>query len=675
MVDTPHVPTAPDAPRLARRDYLATAGSLGIGLASGCLGVRPPRAAQAATNQVPSRSTPSREQSDQREDFLWLGSALWRDAAVRRNLFAFARRHNLAVVLVHSDRRHAPLDETLDPALVAASQFGLDVWLNVGLLADITAETFVTDADAREASLDRLREIARRHGELFENGRVICWQEAPVMGQWSEGGHWNQAAVENLVALGPTIFAAQQAAIREANDALDVGLFVHFPYIVDSKQPEVFRTLATGLREYDALPDFGFTDFYRGWYEKDVGPEPANEAVRSLISNARDALDGRPVFYLGQSHTINPSHTPSTQALRMNLRISIDAGAAGLGWYCRSGYQPTTEGFDPFVPNVDGATLEGESVYTLTVARDRFLYAWLATLDAQSGFDPSDAFDLWLVGDGFGFYDHRLSVRTADGTWEYVGDFGGYADGDFPADSEATHRATVFRALDRDRLLADGTLDCRIETSPESSGASLLGAYVMPCDPDTYVTERDAAAFHGASVSLDAFSLGQTTERTSFPPGTTRRVTIPSTADGGRSLAHLRHPEYVDEQQRLARFEARTTLAPSSRFDLWVAGTGLTDPARLPSLLDRDGVARAPADVGIVAATDALAICHGLDRDRFLAGGDLQLADDPGVGVEAVYAMPYAGSATFRAPTHAATLLAEQPEEATTFCLDVVRPG
>ncbi|WP_121742764.1 hypothetical protein [Natronorubrum halophilum] len=667
MVDDSPAETSTDDSRLSRRGYLLAAGGLGAGLAGGYAGYR------HLLEGRPDDSPPLGDPPERREDFLWLGGTLWRDDAVRENLFAFARRHDLAVVLVKTHSSETPLDENLEALLTAASEFDLEVWLNVGLLNDIHAEAFVSDDDARERHLDRLREVARLHGDLFDTGRIILWQEAPVMGQWVEGGDWNEAAVDNLIEFGPEIFDAQKRAIEGANDALDVGLFVHFPYIVDSKRPEVFEALARGLRRRNADPDFAVVDFYRGWYEKDVGPERADEAVRSLVTNARVALENRPVFYLGQSHTINPNHTPSKQAMRMNLRASIDAGAAGLSWYARSGYEPTESGFDPFVPNVEGAELDGDSINTVTIARDRFLYPWLATLETGHGFDADEAFDLWLLGDGFDFHDHRLSVRTADGTWEYVGDFGGYADGDYPDGSEATDRATVFRALDRDRLLEDGALECRIETVAGSSGADLRSAFAMPCDPDAYVSERDAAAFAREDAPLEAVSLGHASERTALAPGERQRVTVP--VDGrGASLERLPHPDHLEVLDRLAAFEEREDVDPSTRFDLWVRGSDLADPSAVPPILDTDGNERAPADVGIVASTDDAAVCYGLERERFLADGGLELADGTDASVETAYAMPYAGRATFRSPARVAELLSEQPDEAEIFSLERVEP-
>jgi hypothetical protein len=362
-----------------------------------------------------------------------------------------------------------------------------------------------------------------------------------------------------------------------------------------------------------------------------------------------------------------------------NLRASLAAGASGLGWYVRGGYVPTRRGFDPFAPNVPGADVSSETVNTFTVARDRFLFPWLATLATGTGFDPDEAFDLWLVGDRFGFRDHRLSLRTREGQWAYVGDVGGYADGDVPEGSPVTDRATVFRGLDRSRFLADGVLDCRLETAAGATETVLRGALAMPCDPGVYVTERAAARLvhesGGRAASPAAVSLGGTTDTVALIPGERRRLGIPVDADDGGSLARLRYPEYADVWGRLASVRELTDDDRGARFDLWLRGTRLGDPSALPSIRDRRGSTAALEQVGVVAASDEAALVSGLDRDRFLGEDGLHLGSDGGATVEAAFAMPAAGRAGFRPPAEAAAVLAAQPRAARRFSLDYVVSG
>lgn len=663
-----------DDPSLAtRRQYARWVGGLGALPLANCLGFERPF-------ERPNSASPSRPRSDppdERDDFVWLTGGQWRDERLRSNLFAFAGRHDLAVVI---PLRAASFDSVADRfrrALRDAATAGLDVWLRIGLLTDLTAEAFVRDREAREAHLDRLRRVCRVYDDLADGGRVVLWEEAPVIGQWVDGGAWNAAAVDNMLAHGPQIFDAQRRAVRDAAGDREVGIFVHFPYVVDSKSPDVFATLTDRLAERGARPDFAFLDFYRGWYEKDVGPDAADDTVRSLVDNARTALDGAPVFYMGQAHTINPNHTPSKEAIRSNVRASLDADAAGLGWYARTRYVPTEQGFDPYVPNASGAEFDGP-VGTDTVARDRYLYAWLSTLATRRDFDPGERFDCWLWSEDVSFHDHRLLARADDG-WIFLCAPDGYADGDYPYGGGPNGTVSAVRGLRRDRFLSDGVLNLRIRTdggddgagADDGTGAALRAALAMPCDPDAYVAEHEAAALLAGDAPAESFALGSARDRVSLVPGTTRRVDVPIRTTDSRSLHGLQHPDFADAVDRLRDVDRRSDAAPDGRFDLWLRGRGLSDPGTAPSLRDRTGTPRSPADASVVAvSTDDVAVYYGLARDRFLADG-LSLADDRAdeTTVETAYAMPYAGSAAFRPPARAATLLAEQPEEVETFSL------
>ncbi|MFB6165853.1 MAG: hypothetical protein ABEJ31_11900 [Haloarculaceae archaeon] len=643
-----------------RQTLAATGGALAVG-AGGYAGW-----------QVASHTAPRADQAGgsdpgdgngNREDFVWLGAGTWQDRRLRENLFAFAARHGLAVALGQPPASGPDVASVIEPVLADAQSFGVEPWFNVGVLRELTAGQFRRDDAARERHLAGLRAVAAAYRERFDGGRLILWQEAPVMGAWSPSGKWNQRTVERLRADGPAIFAAQQAAIEAENPALDVGIFPHFPYVVDSKQPEVFRELAGALRYRGATPDFAFTDFYRGWYEKDAGPEVADAAVRSLIGNARDALGGAPVFNIGQAHTINPGHTPSGESLRSNLRAARTAGAAGIGWYLSSSATPTTRGFDPFVPNAADAEYAEDLVTTATVARDRYLRAWMPTLAAQSRVDPADRFDLWLRADALAFYAHRVRARTADGEWALLGDAGGYVDWEYPHAGVPT---AVFRALPRERFLADGTLTLRIDTRNDADPATLRDVVAMPWDPAAFLTEREADSLLARERALDPFALGRASPDARLTPGASTRVRL-AVADGTRSLAPLAWPAHADVVERLRRAERRDGFDPGGRFDLWLAGADLADAA--PTVRGPDGGRLDPAAESVASVTaDGAAVYYGLDRERHLPDA-LQVVDAGGARVDALAAMPYATAACVRSPAAAAALLAEQPDEINVFAL------
>ncbi len=659
------------ARRPTRRQYLHSAAGLGtVALVDGSMADSDELTAPAAEAGT-----------GEREDFLWVHERNWRDGRIRKSEFAFARRHDLAVVFPVRSAAFDAVEGQFRRAVREATGADLDVWIRLGLLTETTAAAFMADDDARRAHLDRLRRVCRVYDELSDGGRVVLWEEAPVMGQWVEGGAWNGEAVQNMTDHGPAIFDEQRRAVRDVTDR-PVGIFVHFPYVVDSKSPEVFATLVDDVAERGDPPAFAFLDFYRGWYEKDVGPDAADAAVRSLIANAGEALGGNPVFYLGQAHTINPGHTPSKEAIGSNLRTSLDAGADGLGWYSRTEYVPTERGFDPYVPNEPDAAFE-DRVETATVARDRYVYAWLSTLATRPGFDPADRFDLWLWGADLPFEAHRLSARGPDG-WEFLRDLDGYADGEYPYGSGAGGGATnggdgsgssteedvaAVRGLRRDRWLRDGTLELELATRPDGPETTLRGALAMPCDPNAYVAEFEAAALLAGDAPVERFALGATGESTALVPGERRRAVVPVETSNPPSLHGLKHPDSLAAVLRLRSAERRGEVDPDARFDLWVSGRGLADPSAAPSVVDRSGNPRSPAAASVVAkGTDEAALFYGLERDRFLGNG-LALADDAraGTAVDAAHAMPYAGSAAFRSPSRAAALVDEQPDEVETF--------
>ncbi|PSP88164.1 hypothetical protein BRC90_08435 [Halobacteriales archaeon QS_4_69_34] len=640
----------------------------------------------------------SADGGSRRDDFLWAEQALWRDERVRENLFAYAGRHDLTAVIAQANANRADVGAVLREPLAAAREHGIEAWVNTGVLSRITAAAFVADAEKRATHLDRLGRAAAVYGEFFPEGRLVVWQEAPVGGEWIEGGAWNDRAREKMRELGPEVFAAQRQAIAAAAPDVDVGIFVHFPYIVDSKRPEVFAALCDELDSRGALPDFAFVDFYRGWYEKTAGPATANDAVTSLVTNAREGVRGRDVLYLGGDHTINPKHTPAKQSLRMDLRASTGAGADGLGWYARTNYRPTEQGFDPFVPNTAApATVNGTSrASTVTFARDRYQYAYAALFETRAGFDPARRFDLWLAGTDVGFYDHRLSLRARSGEWVFVGDFSGYLGGTYPPDSGGSH-VSIFRALDRGTFLgaADarghdagtatgragdgGTLKLEIETADESADATLASALVVPFDVGAYVSEPEATALLGER-EIGAFALGEERVDASLEPGASLRLDVAVADAAQRPLDALVNPGHGAVLERLRDAEASAGFDPGARFDLWIEAAGLDAlerPAERLYLAD-GGTRQYVADAAVASsAAPGGAAFYGLDRsvlpDR-LGGRDLAVEGDRRDGREvelkAAYAMPYFGSRNFVSAARALELVAGAHLEARTFSLD-----
>ncbi|EMA40203.1 hypothetical protein [Halococcus hamelinensis] len=664
-----------------RRGFLGTTAAAGALSLAGCAGVtdlgRRPGAnrGRGAADRTTTEAGSNGGADTDPADFVWAEQALWRDERVRENLFAFAGRHDLAVVIAKADAGIADIP-ALEAAFTVAESHGVEAWINVGVLKSLDATAFVADAGARRRHLDGLAAVVASYAESFPTGRVVLWQEAPVGGRWVESGDWNDQAVSNLERFGPRIFAAQRERVAEVAPEVDIGVFVHFPYLVDGKQPKTFAGLADGLRARGALPDFTFTDFYRGWYAKDVGPEPASRAVESLVTNARTATDGRPVTFLGQAHTIDPRYTPSKQDVWMDLRAALGAGAEGVGWYARTAYTPTERGFDPLLPNHGPAARDGPHASTLTFARDRYQYAYAALRSKRrhegtgSGDDPVD---LWLVGRGFSFYDHRLSVRTRDDGWTFLGDFDGYLDGNYPYGRDG-RSVSIFRGLPRERFAPDGRLECRVKTRPRSDGAHLSAALAMPTNVACFLTEGAAAA--ADDRDLEPFSAGHATVDEPLTAGGSTSVALDLTAPD-QPMEMLAFPNHRTQRRRLRRLESHAEFVPAKAFDLWIRTEGANDaidPNAL-SLVGNSGARKLGEASTTVSTAPEGSVFYGLSREGLGhedGSPSLELAGDARDRVASAYAMPYAGLVAFRPAGTAMRVLDADPAAARTYAIAFV---
>ncbi|MFC5971052.1 hypothetical protein ACFPYI_06865 [Halomarina salina] len=658
-----------------RRAVLRGAGALACYTLGGSLSLpTPAEKRRVAPDRTPVRPTGS--EADPREDFLWLPPGMWRDRLVFENAVAFAARHDLAIVFSQGDMTKTEQMDLVVSRMAESEAAGATPWFATAIPYALTPREFVEDAEKRERHLSRLRSAAQGYADVVPDGNLVIWEEAPVAGEWIPGGAWNGKAVDALTQYGPELYARQRAAVADVAPDLSAGIFLHFPYVVEQRRPEVFANLMDDLAARDSLPDFVFTDFYRGWWEKDAGPAIANAVVRSLVTNAARHSRGRPVYFLGQAHTINPRHTPSTQAMRMDLRAATAAGARGIGWYARTAYKQTRRGFDPFVPNEleESAMPNHAEANTLTFARDRFLYAYRATLAAQAGVDPRTRFDLWIHTDSPGFYGHRVSVQADDG-WTPLGDVAGAHPAVASVDDD--EHVSVFHALDAERFLADGSLSLRVETHDGHDGR-LRGVYALPFDPAVAYTERDATrAVGGGRLSQFAHWMAARDDR--LTPDSPLELTVRSGGLGGLGglaltttrytrlpVADLLAPGTLDHRIRLASAESDAGFDRRRRFDLWVRATGGDDPT---SLFDQFGLDAAPVTA---AVGDGAAVFWGLRR-RVL-GGDAAATlsalldrEFDGATVDALYAMPYFGSEDLRLPAQVAPLLRESAGEVATF--------
>lgn len=610
-----------------------------------------------------------------RSDFFWIHGRLLTDPDIRDNLFAFASRHDLSVVLrVQMPGGGRTATDILREPLAAAREFGLTTWLAAGVFQHITAEQFVTDAEKRQTHRQRLSSLVQEYDELSDGRRVILWEEAPIGGRWAADGKWTEASIQNLRDVGADVFAAQRQTVKDVNPELETGIFVHFTYIVDSKHPQTFAKLMDGLRTRDALPDFSFVDFYRGNYEKDIGPTETNRTVRSLITNVKTHTDDRDVYYLAAAHTIKSNYTVSKHSIDADLRTARAAGVDGIGWYAASNYRQTEQGFDAFVPNTaaEGA-IAADDYGTFTVARDRLLYAYTSTLWTNPGYTPGGKFDLWLQGQNLGFHNHRVSARTGDGEWAFLGDIVGYRDGEYEYNTAGRGHVAIFHALDRETFLDADGLDLRLETDAGAGAAELQAAWLVPFDPRAYLAEREATRIV-EDRPVSEYTFGQWDGPIALEPGATTAVTIPATGDTStRSLDSLVPSRPLDLVEQLREREAASDFNPGSVFDLWVLGSNLSTDER-PSidlkLTNKSSYSAERRSVATAAVDDGI-IFYGLPRDTFLhplteRAFEVRRARDA-ASVSTIYAMPYFGSNDLKTPAEAVDLLREDPEGAQVF--------
>ncbi|MDX1674376.1 MAG: hypothetical protein R3314_06170 [Longimicrobiales bacterium] len=464
------------------------------------------------------------------ENFLWVFGRLYRDTVTYRNLLAFADRHDLSIVLAPASvSQGSEARAGIAHALEAARARGRPVLFNTGVFREQdgwpTGDVILSDPEWRAAYRDSIRSIAGVYLSRYPGGRVIAGHEDPLF------SNWPHRDADNYRRHGAAMFQLQRSAIREVDPSARVGIFVLPSYVL-----EMYEAFMPMLREAGALPDFSLVDKYRGYSDARVGIDSTNAATVHLLRQARRLTDGRPVYYLGQDHTINTGYTPSRRAIRDNIEAALAAGVEGIGWYIRTRYVPTedvstldgaVEPFQPLTGDVDT-----ESYSTFTGDRDRFMFAYLATFEEQGTLAPEDRFDLWIHGADLDLHEARVSVRDTTGAWRFIGDLGTRVAGRHRYSTDGREGAVIFRALSRAELLGGGdgpeqatSLTVRIDAGNSEDGLDIHGVYAMPYSPtDRFITEGDAAAELGrypAGVGARSLAAHEWSPAVRLEPGDT----------------------------------------------------------------------------------------------------------------------------------------------------------
>ena len=586
---------------------------------------------------------------------VWIGGGGFNTEDFERNLLAFLERNDFSVVLTDYSVDPETAGDDVRDQLELFHDRGIDVWLGAGIIPgreeisdwseSYTDRDLLEDDETMDRFLDVHRRVAQLYAEYYPQGKLILWHEEPTRCNWT--GDTRAERAESMAEYGPPIFAEQKRAVEEVAPDLDVGIFPHWTVMPDPEHTTVSNCeeLYSGMKEVGALPDFTYVDAYRGYYEWAAGYEPTNEFLASIVSNIKTHSEGRPVYFLGECHTINNYYTPSKAAILGNLHATLGEGVESAGWYIRSNYRRTSErSFDPFLPTT--GDVDENQFNSFTGARDRLLWSNLLLIEEREDFRREDAFDLWVYGEDFDFYEHGVSLQTADGDWEFLGDVSGYADGDTEYSGGGRDRVYSFHALERDRFLADGELTVRVESDGE---ATLESVYAMPYfDTGAYVTEPEATKLvKDSDVDVGAYALGAAKPSTDLAAETEHTVTVPASGSGG-DPAELAFPEQTETYAKLA--DSDRSWGVRERFDLWVYGRNLSDVSVALQGESVDAHAdRQPSDA---FAGDAEAVVfRELDRDlpSSHAGGEYLDVDVEGDGeLLGVYAMPAGGARNFR---------------------------
>lgn len=444
-------------------------------------------------------STATETRVDPPDNFLWVFGKLYKDQAHYENLLAFAERHDLSMIMAPASVS-LPDEElaAVEVALRQARDRGIPVMFNTGVFREEDdwpiGPVIVDDPEWRAKYTEALQRTARTYLEHYPGGRVIVGHEDPLFSNWP---HRHE---DNYREYGGEMFKIQRAAVKEVDPSAQVGIFILPSYVL-----EMYEAFMPQLKAEGLLPDFNMLDKYRGYQDPRLGLAGTNAETRRLLREVKEMTDDRPIYYLGQDHTINTGYTPSREAIEQHADAALAEGVDGIGWYIRTVYRPTRDvstldgTVEPFLPNT--GEVDTELYTTFTGDRDRFMYAYLTTFESQGLIDRAERFDLWVHGADLDLHEARVSLRTVNGDWRYIGDIGGYVGGDNPYTLDDREGAVIFHALDRDTFLRSSAagaagvgLEARIEPRDGSDGLVIHGLYAMPYATTAgYVTEQEAS--------------------------------------------------------------------------------------------------------------------------------------------------------------------------------------
>jgi len=465
----------------------------------------------------------------QEDVFMWVGfrQLLSQDPENLENILLFAKRLE---IIPYASGMNDP--EVLEEFLKICRSLDIPrTWIEISPGRSVSLRGFVDGPSFRADILERFQRLARVYRHYYpEFARITIFDEAPLGAFGSSSGEGSQSylrEVEDFRCWGPQAYAWLHLELKKIFPEAEVGIFLHHPHNASPQMSGRFSLIQEFMhrcQDLKALPDFIFSDVYRGYFNRGYGREQTNAYIRDVVAHTREVAEkyGARCYYLGQMHTIKLGYTPSRLDIDSNIQTVIRSGAHGMGWYWPN-YAATNHlraqrkqipgkpeeydvSFRPFVPNSWGRIGPAGSVYG--TSKDRFVYSYLKLLEETEQLSPEERFDLWLYGYDIDHVEHKIFLKDFSGSlpeWEFIGsinpqqDDPGYHPGvstDFSYSGNEKWKAVCFHALSRRSFLlpishGDYRMELKIISS-KGDDSKLAACFALPYpSADHYITEKD----------------------------------------------------------------------------------------------------------------------------------------------------------------------------------------
>jgi len=466
----------------------------------------------------------AQKETNEREIFMWVGAQKLQQEQPHtlENMLLFARRFD---IIPYSSGMND--EDKLKDFLAQCHELGISrTWIEIGPGRDAGIRSFVEDESVRKPVLERMTALAGIYKEYYPDfARITLFDEAPL-GAFSrtttKSDKAYTAMLEEFMMYGPQAFSYLQKAIKQEMPDAAVGIFMHHPHNASETMAgdySVINRFMMDCREYGGIPDFIFSDVYRGYFTRGYGMEKTNAYIEDVARYTREVAGKYNIkaYQLGQMHTIKLGYTPGKMEIDQNVEAMIRGGIDGMGWYWPN-YASTNHtkkaasgsivsldyeiSHDPFVPNAWGKTGPAGSVYA--TSHDRFVYSYLRMVEENGSLKSETHFDLWIYGYDFDHTEHKLYLKTNaehGNRYELAGHFNPQHDKDGYIKGEGEEYiyscnnkwgTIAFHGLSRKRYL-DGderNVFVKIETTGGSDTSRLNAVYIMPYRMTrNYITE------------------------------------------------------------------------------------------------------------------------------------------------------------------------------------------